>query len=186
MVTPPRHEPARHELAVEISAADHVTGADHAPVTLVEYGDFECPNCKLAAPAVKMLLTRHAGAVRFVFRHYPLEQAHPHALAAAEAAECAAGQGQFWAMHDLLFDNQAHLKPNHLHGYAQRLSLDMVRYTAELSDHVYLPRIREHIEGAKRSHVRGTPGFFVNGVIQDVSFGMQSLFDAVEAAHLRR
>jgi protein-disulfide isomerase len=179
--------PQRLELAVEVSPADHAIGADHAPVTLVEYGDFECPNCKLAAPAVKMLLTRHAGAIRFVFRQYPLEQAHPHALAAAETAECAAGQGKFWEMHDLLFDNQAHLKPNHLHGYAQRLSLEMARYTAEMSDHVYLPRIREHIEGARRSHVRGTPGFFVNGVIQDVSFGMQSLFDAVAAAtHSRR
>jgi protein-disulfide isomerase len=187
MATPPRHEPVRRDLAVEVSPADHATGADHAPVTLIEYGDFECPNCKLAAPAVKMLLSRHLGAVRFVFRHYPLEQAHPHALAAAEAAECAAGQGQFWAMHDLLFDHQAHLKPNQLHGYAERLSLDMARYTAEMNDHVYLPRIREHIEGARRSHVRGTPGFFVNGVIQDVSFGMQSLFDAVAAAaHVRR
>jgi protein-disulfide isomerase len=151
-------------------------------VTLVEYGDFECPNCKPAAAALKLLLERFAGRVCVVFRHFPLEEAHPHALAAAEAAECAGGQGRFWEMHDLLFDNQEHLRLNQLHSYAERLGLDMARYTAEMDDHVYLQRIREHVEGAQRSGVRGTPGFFVNGRIQDVSFGIRSLFDAVEAA----
>jgi protein-disulfide isomerase len=172
----------RSELAVPVSAADHVLGAAHAPVTVVEYGDFECPNCKQAAPAVKLLLARYAGRIRFAYRHFPLEEVHPHALLAAEAAECAASQGKFWEMHDLLFDNQAHLKPKQLHGYAERLELDMARYAAEMDEHVYVQRIREHIESGQRSHVRGTPGFFVNEVIQDASFGLQGLFDAVEAA----
>jgi protein-disulfide isomerase len=151
-------------------------------VTIVEYGDFECPNCKQAAPAVKLLLERFAGSVRVVFRHFPLEEVHPHALAAAEAAECAGGQGKFWEMHDLLFANQDHLKTNQLHSYAERLQLDMARYTAEMDDEVYRQRIREQMDGARRSGVRATPTFFVNGRLQDVSFGMRALFDAVEAA----
>jgi protein-disulfide isomerase len=169
------------DLAAPVQAADHVIGASHAPVTIVEYGDFECPNCKQAAPAVKLLLERFAGRVHVVFRHFPLEEVHPHALAAALAAECAAGQGKFWEMHDLLFANQDHLKVHHLQSYAGRLELDMARYKAEMDDEVYLQRIREHMDGARRSGVRGTPAFFVNGRIQDVSFGIRSLFDAVEA-----
>jgi protein-disulfide isomerase len=172
----------RIDLAVSVQPTDHSLGAQNAPVTVLEYGDFECPNCKNAAPAVKILLGNFPEKVRFVYRHFPLEQAHPHALGAAEAAECAAAQGKFWEMHDLLFANQTHLKLKHLHGYAEQLGLDMARYTAEMDDHVYLQRIREHIDGAKSSHVRGTPGFFVNGTIQDVSFGLHALFDATEAA----
>lgn len=170
------------DLAVAVQAADHVIGASHAPVTVVEYGDFECPNCKQAAPAVKLLLERFAGRVRAVWRNFPLEEVHPHALAAAQAAECAGGQGRFWEMHDLLFANQDHLKTHQLHSYAERLQLDMARFKAEFDDQVYLQRIREHIEGAHRSGVRGTPAFFVNGRLQDVSFGIRALFDAVEAA----
>lgn len=168
------------ELSVPVQAADHVIGASHPPVTIVEYGDFECPNCKQAAPAVKLLLERFAGRTRAVYRHFPLEEVHPHALAAAQAAECAGGQGRFWEMHDLLFANQDRLKINQLHSYAERLQLDMARYTAEMDDQVYLQRIREHMDGAHRSGVRGTPAFFVNGKLQDVSFGMRALFDAVE------
>jgi protein-disulfide isomerase len=170
------------DLAVSVTAADHAIGSAHAPVTIVEYGDFECPSCKNAAPAVKMLLADYGDRIRFVYRHFPLEQPHPHALGAAEASECAGGQGKFWEMHDVLFANQAHLSLKHLHGYAERLGLDMARYTAEMDDEVYRQRVREHIDGGKRSHVRGTPGFFVNGVITDVSFGMQGLFDATKAA----
>ncbi len=182
------NRPHPFELAEPIRATDHTLGPDHAPVTVVEYADFECPNCKQAAPAVKLLLQRFDERVRFAFRHFPLEDVHPHALMAAEAAECAGAQGKFWEMHDLLFANQDHLKPKNLHGYAEQIGLDMVRYTAEMDDEVYLQRIREHIESGLRSGVRGTPGFFVNGVIQDVSFGMRGLFDAVEAAihHHRR
>src|SRR5215813_4391160 len=101
MTTMTRHD--AFELAVPVSAIDHVSGAQHAAVTIVEYGDFECPNCRQAQPAVKLLLERFDQRVRFVFRNFPLEDVHPHALAAALAAECASGQGQFWPMHDLLF-----------------------------------------------------------------------------------
>ena len=171
----------RHTLAVPVNSADHQLGASHAAVTVVEYGDFECPNCKQAAPAVKMLLERFAGKVRVVWRHFPLEEVHQHALHAALAAEAAAGQGRFWPMHDLLFENQRHLKLPQLRSYAQRLELDLVRYDAELADAVYLQRVREDMEGAKVGGVRSTPTFFVNGTVQDVSFGLQHLVEKIEA-----
>jgi protein-disulfide isomerase len=172
----------RVDLAVPVEAADHALGPEHARVVVVEYGDLECPRCKAAAPAVKMLLEDYPEDVRFVFRHFPLEAAHPHALAAAEAAECAGEQGKFWEMCDLMFGNQTHLQDKHLRGYADSLGLDMAQFAAEMDDHVYLQRIREHIDGGKRSRVRATPGFFVNGTIQDVSYEMHALFDATEAA----
>ena len=170
------------ELTVAPSGADHAIGPAHARVTVVEYGDFECPNCKQAAPAVKLLLERFAGRVRFVYRHFPLEAVHPHALHAAEAAEAAGAQDKFWPMHDLLFDNQAHLKLHQLRSYAEQLELDLARYASELDDHVYVQRIREHMRSGDESGVRATPTFFVDGRIHDVSFGLGSLFDAVEAA----
>jgi protein-disulfide isomerase len=176
------HPRASPDLVESIGAVDHIQGPDHAPVAMIEYGDFECPNCKQAAPAVKILLNRFAGNVRFAFRHFPLEEVHPHARQAAEAAECAGAQGKFWEMHDLLFDHQTHLDPQHVHGYAEQLGLDLARFTTELDDQVYLQRIREQVEGGKRSGVRGTPAFFINGRIQDVSFGLRGLLDATEAA----
>jgi protein-disulfide isomerase len=175
------NEHRKFELAVPVSTADHALGASHAPVTVVEYGDFECPNCKQAAPAVRLLLERYPGRVRLVYRHFPLEEVHPHALQAALAAEAAAGQGKFWPMHDLLFDNQRHLKLPQLRGYAQRLELDLLRYDAEMEGELYLQRVREQVEGGERSGVRGTPTFFLNGTVQDVSFGLQALFEKVGA-----
>ena len=170
------------ELTSPVTPVDHSIGPHDARVTVVEYGDFECPNCKQAAPGVKLLLDRFAGRIRFVYRHFPLEEVHPHALQAAEAAESAGAQGKFWQMHDLLFEHQDHLKPNQLHDYAARLQLDLARYTAEMKDQVYLQRIREHLQSGHDSGVRNTPTFFVGGMIQDVSFGMPALFQAVEIA----
>jgi protein-disulfide isomerase len=179
------NHPHPFELSGPIGSTDHVLGEPRAPLQLVEFGDFECPNCRQAVPAVKLLLERYPGKIRFAFRHFPLAEVHPHALAAAEVAEIAGAQGKFWPMHDLLFDNQLHLKGPNLRGYSERLQLDMARYEAELDDHIYLQRIREHMQGSQASGVRGTPTFFVNGRLQDVSFGIHLLHDAVEAA-LRR
>ncbi len=170
------------DLSRPIDREDHVLGDAHAPITVVEYGDFECPTCKQAAPSVKLLLQRFEHRVLFAYRHFPLEALHPHALRAAEAAECAGAQGRFWAMHDLLFENQAHLEGKHLIAYAERLGLDHARFIAEMDDEVYLQRIREHIDSGRSSRLRATPGFFVNGVIVDVSFGLHALFDAIETA----
>ena len=167
------------ELAVPVGAADHVLGGEHAPVTIVEYGDFECPNCRQAAPAVKLILEHFRGKVRLVWRHLPLEGVHPHALNAALAAEAAGAQGRFWPMHDVLFENQAHLKTSQLLGYARRLELDTARFEADLEEQIYLQRVREQIESGEKSGARGTPTFFVNGSIQDVSFGLQALRERV-------
>ena len=165
---------------------DHVLGTEHAPVTLIEYGDFESPACKQAASAVKQLLDQFAGRMRFTYRHFPLETLHPNALHAAEAAEAAGAQGKFWQMHDLLFENQAHLDAKHLHSFAELLQLDMTRFAAEMSEEIYLQRIREQIADAKRSHVKSEPAFFINGTIHDVSFGLHTLVTGIEAAlHVR-
>ena len=175
-----RHEP--FTLSSPVGPADHVRGPAHAPVTIVEYGDLECPNCRQAVAVVKLLLGRFDNRARFAYRHFPLEGVHPHAELAAEAAECAGEQGKFWEMHDLLLDNQSHLKLPQLKSYAQRLGLDMARFTAQIDDHVYLQRVREHLQSGRDSGVHATPTFFVNGRLQDVSFGLKSLRDAVEAA----
>ena len=118
----------KFHLTEPVGPVDHVIGPDHAPVTLVEYGDFECPHCKQAFGTVKLLLSRYELQLRFAFRHYPLEGVHPHALYAAQAAECAGGQGRFWPMHDLLFANQQHLQPADIEGYARTLGLDLARF----------------------------------------------------------
>lgn len=170
------------ELTIPANATDHSIGSLNARITVTEYGDFECPNCKQAAPAVKLLLHHFEGRIRFVFRHFPLEEVHFQALHAAEAAECAAGQGKFWSMHDLLFEKQPHLKLSQLRNYAELLELDLARYAAEMEDQIYLQRIREHMQTGRDSGVRATPTFFVNRRIQDVSFGLESLFHAVESA----
>jgi protein-disulfide isomerase len=169
------------ELADPPGPTDHVRGPDHAPVTVVEYGDFECPQCKQAVGAVKQVLARFENQVRVVFRNFPLEGVHPHALRAAEAAECAAGQGRFWEMHDLLFEKQPHLEPARLFDYARTIGLDMARFTAEMDDEIYLQRVREHQKSGEASGVRATPTFFVNGKLVDVSYGLNSLRDAVDA-----
>jgi protein-disulfide isomerase len=172
----------KFDLAVAVNETDHMLGGTHAHATLVEYGDFECPNCKQAAPAVKLILAHFKDRVRFVFRHFPLEEVHSHALLAAQAAEAAGVQRRFWPMHDLLFENQSRLQLHQLREYAQRLELDMTRYDFEIADGVYVQRIREHIAGGVRSGVHSTPTFFINGLLCDVSYGLQPLKRGIEAA----
>jgi protein-disulfide isomerase len=174
-----------YDLTLPVGPADHALGPAHAPVTIVEYGDFECPNCKQAAPVVKLLVAHFKDRLRFVWRNFPLEEVHPHALNAGEAAEAAGGQGKFWQMHDLLFEHQHSLKANNLRSYAEQLELDMARYNAEMKDTVYLQRVREQQKSGLDSGVRATPTFFLNGRIHDVSFGVKSLHDAVEKALAR-
>jgi protein-disulfide isomerase len=165
-----------------MGAADHVLGPPDAPVKVVEYGDFECPNCKQAAPAVKQLLAHFAGKVQFAYRHFPVEATHPNALRAAESSEAAAAQNRFWEMHDLLFDNQNRLQRRDLEKYAGLIALDMSLFGAALNGHSYLPLVQAQLDTGRRSGVRSTPAFFVNNKIHDVSFGLRSLFDAVDAA----
>jgi protein-disulfide isomerase len=167
---------------LDVDRTDHVKGSRDARVTVIEYGDFECPSCRQAEPAVKLMLSRFERDVRLVFRHFPQEVPHPHALAAAEAAEAAAAQGQFWPMHDLLLEHQTHLDQRHLERYASQLELDLPRFIAELDDHVYLQRVREQMATGRALHLHAPPSFFVNGTICDVSFGTRALLDEVAAA----
>lgn len=169
-------------LAVPVNYSDHFTGSHSAKVTVVEYGDFECPSCHQAYPAVKMILKHFGDKMRFVFRHFPQREVHPHAELAAEAAEAAGAQHKFWHIHGLLFENQLHLKAASLRQYAAKAELDLERYDYEMRDHVYLQRVQEHLDSGNRSGVRATPTFFVNGVVQDVSFGFEQLQAAIDAA----
>ena len=165
-----------------LAAADHATGDGHAKLTLLEYGDYECPACIRAQPRVQHLVDSHRGRMRFVFRHFPMVEVHPNAELAAEAAEAAAAQGQFWPMHHLLFAQAHHLTPAALAGYAQSLGLDMVRFNAEMADRIYTQRIQEHRRAGEHSGLRATPAFFLNGKAVDVSFGFEKLDEAVQAA----
>ena len=151
------------ELAVPISAADHILGNPHATATVVEFGDFECPNCKQAAPAVKLLLERFSGRIAFVYRHFPLQEVHPHALHAALAAEAAAAQGKFWQMHDLLYENQDALQPDDVIVYAAAAGVDRREVADDLSAHTQRARVQRDVDSGTRSGVKGTPTFFVNG-----------------------
>jgi protein-disulfide isomerase len=170
--------PSQH-LSVPFDPLDHVVGPAHGALVVVEYGDFECPSCAQAYPAVKILMERFEHRFRFVYRHFPLTEVHPHAQLAAEAAEAAGAQGRFWEMHDRLFEHQRHQTAPDLLQHAQALALDTARFEAELADHVHLQRVQEHIASGVASRVRSTPGFFVGGVRVDTSFGLQSLADAI-------
>jgi protein-disulfide isomerase len=164
------------------NATDHIIGPLSAKVSIIEYGDFECRSCGQAHAAMKIMLKYFGHQVRFVFRHYPQVEAHPHAELAAEAAEAAGAQGYFWPFYDLLFEHQEHLKETELRQYAQQIGLDLERYDYETNDHVYLQRVQEHARGGRQLGIRATPTFYVNGTLTDVSFGLQHLEESVKRA----
>ena len=164
---------------------DHIRGPEDAPVTLVEYGDFECPYCGRAEPALRELLADFGDELRFVFRNLPLSDVHPRAQLAAEAAEAAAAQGKFWEMHDKLFEHQDALAPSDLVRYAEELGLDADRFRDELRRRVYAPGISEDVESADESNVAGTPTFFVNGMRHQGAYDEDSLAAAVRRAWSR-
>jgi protein-disulfide isomerase len=151
-------------LAVPVGPEDHVRGPAAAPVTLVEYGDFECPYCGLAFPVVRALERRYATKLRVVFRSFPLEQ-HPHAEMAAEAAEFAADHGKFWELHDLLYEHQHALGEADLLRYARELGLDADALAVVLREKTYAPVIEDVKEGGEESGIPGTPAFFLNDVL---------------------
>jgi protein-disulfide isomerase len=169
-------------LTVPVSQRDHQQGPETAPVTLVEYGDYECPYCGEAYPIVKEIQRRLGDRLRFVFRNFPLTQSHPHAEHAAEAAEAAAGQEKFWEMHDYLFEHQQALDDAHLVQYAVALHLDQETFVREMTAHVYANRVREDFLSGVRSGVNGTPTFFINGVRHDDPYELETLLAAIEAA----
>jgi protein-disulfide isomerase len=161
---------------------DHIEGPADAPVTLVEYGDYECPYCGAAYPIVKQVQSQMGERLRFVFRNFPITTSHPHAEQAAEAAEAADAQGRFWEMHDHLYEHQRHLENDDLVGYAGALGLDVERFADELARHVHAARVREDFMSGVRSGVNGTPTFYVNGLRYDDSYEFEPLSAAVERA----
>jgi protein-disulfide isomerase len=173
-------------LAPPVSSRDHAEGPAGAPVTLVEYGDYECPHCGRAYPIVKAVQSRLGTQLRFVFRNFPLRTIHPHAEHAAEAAEAAAAQGRFWEMHDTLFENQAALGDEDLARHAEAVGLDRARFEGELKSGTHRPRVHEDFSSGVRSGVNGTPTFFINGRRYEGSWEETPLSDALQAALAER
>jgi protein-disulfide isomerase len=169
-------------LAVPVTERDHIQGSPAAPVTLVEYGDFECPHCGAVHPILNEVRRALGDRLRFVFRHFPLSSMHRHAMHAAEAAEAAGTQGKFWEMHDLLFEHQQNLEDGDLVGYAQSLGLDLPRFQTELASHSHLAQIQEDYRGAIRAGVKGTPAFFINGIRYKGEYDLEPFLAAVRAA----
>ena len=163
-------------LTPPVSARDHIQGPDDAPLTLVEYGDYECPYCGRAYPIVKKAQRKLGNNLRFVFRNFPLVESHPHAQLAAEAAEAAGGQGKLWEMHDMLFENQKSLELEDLIRYATTIGLDTVQFARDLQNGTYAKRVRDDFRNGVRSGVNGTPTFFVNGQRYDESWADEQAF----------
>jgi len=174
----------RETLTPPVGPRDHAAGPADAPVTLVEYGDYQCPHCGRAYPIVKEVRQRLGARLRFVFRNFPLTKVHPEAEHAAEAAEAAAAQGGdgFWQMHDRLFERQFALDDDHLVEYAMELGLDADRIRGELEAGTHSAHVRDDFMSGVKSGVNGTPTFFINGVRYDGSWDLESLQAALATA----
>ncbi len=168
-------------LTQPVSGDDHAEGPADAPLTLVEYGDYQCPYCGAAYPVVKRVQKKLGKKLRFVFRNFPLTQAHPYALIAAEAAEAAALQGKFWEMHDLLFEQQTFLEPDIIPSWAEKIGLNLEKFESDIEQAVVEKRIKEDRQSGIRSGVNGTPTFFINGTRYDGSPDYASLLAALES-----
>lgn len=168
------------KLTLPVGEHDHVLGPKDAPVTLVEYGDYECTYCGEVQPIIARLKERFGGRLRYVFRHFPITSMHPQAQLAAEAAEAAAAQGRFWEMHDLLFKHQGELDRRHLLQYASEIGLDLEQFERDLKDGTHTRRVREDFMSGVRSGANGTPTFFINDVRYDGAWDLDSLIAEIE------
>jgi protein-disulfide isomerase len=173
---------AAHDLAQltpPVGERDHIQGTNTAKVTLVEYGDYQCPSCLQAYP-IMLDIQEHLGdMMRLVFRNFPLTTVHPNAEHAAEAAEAAGEQGKFWEMHDYLFEHQTHLDDAHLFAYAADIGLDVARFKRDLQTHAFTARVREDFLSGVKSGVNGTPTFFINGIRHDGAWDLETLTAAI-------
>ena len=168
------------ELTIPVGENDHAAGSETAQITLVEYGDYECPHCGRAYPVVKKIQEKMGDKLRFVFRNFPLTQAHPNALHAAEAAEIAAQQGKFWEMHDILFENQNALDDESLTAYAEKIGLDVEKFTEDLENDTFEEKVRADFMGGLESGVNGTPTFFIDGVRYNNAVDYETLLGVLE------
>jgi protein-disulfide isomerase len=168
--------------APQVTAEDHVRGPADAPVTILEYGDYECPYCRGAFRDVRRLVDEHPEEIRFVFRNFPIPQLHPHAEQAAEAAEAAAAQGRFWEMHDLLLQPYSHLDTESLVSYAEVIGLDIGRFRQAVTGQAHAAKIQADIAEGVRNGVNATPKFYVNGRRVDGKVPLEHLVELVETA----
>jgi len=166
-------------LSVAVGKSDHVQGPENAPVTLVEYGDYQCPYCADVHSMIQSIIKTMVANLRFVFRHMPLNEVHPFAQYAAEAAEAAGAQGKFWEMHDAIYDHQSDLGSDLLHRLALTLNLDIPRFEADLEARRYRPRVKRDFMGGMRSGVAATPTFFINGDRYDGIIGERAMIAAL-------
>jgi len=173
------------KLTLPVGQRDHIQGLDTAPVTLVEYGDYECPYCGDAYPIVKQVQKNLGSKLRFIFRNFPITQIHPHAQHAAEAAEAAAAQNKFWEMHDYLYEHQHALDDNHLEKYASRLGLDITQFNHDMASHAYAQRVREDFLSGVRGGVNGTPTFYINGIRYNGSWDLEILLKTLRSYYQR-
>ena len=169
-------------LTPPVSERDHVLGPAEARVTLVEYGDYECPYCGALHPVIEAARKAFGGNLRFAFRHFPLRSSHPHALAAAKAAEAAGEQGRFWEMHDRLYQRQTELEDEDLLRHARKLGLDPARFERALAARTHEVRIREDLASAAQSGAGGTPSLFINGELYQGSLERDEVFAALARA----
>ena len=169
-------------LTVPVSERDHAQGSAMAPLTLVQYGDYECPYTRQSTWVVQAIQQHLGNRLRFIFRNFPLVEIHPHALHAALAAEAAAAQGKFWQMHDYLFHHQHTLEDADLTRFAEAVGLAMQQYARDMAEQRSLAQIEEDREGGARSGVQGTPTFFINGVLYPGSWEKDALLAALQAA----
>jgi len=174
-----KYQAPRLEIPVT-AERDHIEGPVNASLTLVEYGDYQCPYCGAAYPEVKKVQKELGSELRFVFRNFPLTNMHEYAMNAAETAEAASAQGKFWPMHDFLYEHQATLGDSSVAlGYAKKLGLDTQRFEREVAQHMYQKRIKDDFMGGVRSGVNGTPTFYVNGVRHDEDAIAKALIEAL-------
>ncbi len=174
--------PTATTLSQPVTALDHALGAADAPLTLVEYGDYECPHCGRLRPILHDLLQHFPGRLRLVYRHFPLATVHRHAQHAAEAAETAAAQDKFWPMHDLLFQHQSNLTDEDLVNYADQIGLNLDQFMSQMKQHLHAPRVRDHFQSGLRSGVTSTPTLFLNSTRLSTPHDMQSLHKAISSA----
>jgi formate-nitrite transporter family protein len=170
------------QLTPPVSERDHVQGSVEARVTLVEYGDYECPHCGALHPVIGAARKAFGGNLRFAFRHFPLRSSHPHALAAAKAAEAAGEQGRFWDMHHRLYQRQTQLEDEDLLRHARKIGLDAARFQRELSARTHEVRIREDLASAAQSGAGGTPSLFINGELHQGPLDRDEVFAALARA----
>ena len=169
-------------LAVPVTEQDHTQGPTDAPVTLVQYGDYECPYTRQSTTGVRAIQQQLGTQLRFVFRNFPLTEIHQHALHSAEAAEAADAQGKFWEMHDYIFHHQHTLEDADLKRFAEAVRLDSTHFEQDMTQHKQLSRIKADVEGGERSGVQGTPTFYINGVRHDESWEQDALLAAIQKA----